>query len=141
MKNKHFNPLSAVILIIFFISSTGTAQEGAAIEDDIASRGGIYQIPASQLYGEYDANKTAADKRYKGKVIEVVGYVDKIGRDKKDETYMTLLGDGYVVNVKCYFSDEHSGVVAELRRGERIIVRGICDGLMNSVILRECLIQ
>jgi hypothetical protein len=141
MKNKLFNPLSAGILMLFFISSTGTAQEGAANKDDIASRGGIYQIPASQLYGEYDENKTAADKRYKGKVLEVVGYVDKIGRDKKDKTYMTILGDGYVVNVKCFFSEEHSGVVAQLRRGERIIVRGKCDGLMNSVILSECLIQ
>lgn len=95
----------------------------------IADNGAVARITAEQLHEEYDANEVAADLKYKGKVLEVSGEVLSIGRSALDEKPLVTLKAGFLQSVFCYFDKAHESQLAQLVKGQHIIVRGLCVGV------------
>ena len=137
-RKKHI--ISIVGMLCFLIMLIGSTED-SEIEKDISSETVSYRLSATQLYSEYDANEVAADQKYKGKVIVVSGIIDDIGKDILDDIYVTLKGAEYFGSIQCFFSDAHVSKAAQLQKGQKLSVKGRCDGKMMNVLLRGCIVQ
>jgi hypothetical protein len=83
------------------------------------------EVSAVQLLSEYKDNEAKANDKYKGKVVQVDGVIDRI-----TEGYVKLKGGGQfeLLTVDCHFDDEDRKTVASLSSGSRVTIKGICDG-------------
>ena len=77
--------------------------------------------------------------KYKGKIIQVKGTIRDIGNDIMDEAYVTLIGDEFFGDVRCFFSDK--SYLIDVKKGQNINVVGYCDGLFINVIMKNCIIK
>ncbi len=134
------NIVSLIGITIFLILAIGSTDE-SSVEKDVSTQSASYSISAQQLYAEYKANEVAADQRYKGKILEVYGEIDSIGKDITDTIYITLKGDKYFGSVQCLFSKDHEHQVANLSKGQFVTVKGKCDGKMMNILLRGCILK
>ena len=101
----------------------------------------IITLTSDQLFAEYDANDIAADKKYKGRILEVSGSVSDISRDILDNIYVTLKsGQFEVFSIQCFFADSFEDKAAELRPDQYLTIRGRCDGKFGNVMLKDCII-
>lgn len=92
------------------------------------------------LMKAYDKNEVAADQKYKGKTIRLTGQVDDVGKDIMDNIYITFImpSEWEIRNVQCFFDDKHASELADLEKGDEVVVQGRVDGLMMNVILKDC---
>jgi hypothetical protein len=75
----------------------------------------ILAIDAATLFEHYQANEVAADINYKGRMLDVSGVVQSIGKDLLGTIYVTL--EGYrsrIFKVQCFFDDRHEREAARL---------------------------
>ncbi len=99
----------------------------------------VASLSAAVLFGEYHANELAADAKYKGRPIEVTGVVKSIGSDILGTPYIALdAGDRTAFSVQCMF-DDNDGLVI-LNQGDRVRIRGTCNGKMLNVVLDDCIL-
>jgi hypothetical protein len=121
----------------------GSGTDGSRSSKSIAEAPAedIISISSSQLFAEYDANDIAADKKYKGQILEVSGSVGDISRDILDNIYVTLkTGEYKLFSIQCFFADDFEDRAAELRPGQYLRIRGRCDGKFGNVMLKDCII-
>jgi uncharacterized protein (DUF1330 family) len=94
------------------------------------------EITAVQLYKEYKNNQTAADKKYKGKVLTVSGAVQEIGKESSGTPYLLLTATVNDANgVYCTFPIDYDTILAKLTKGQNIGITGICTGYQTNVLL------
>lgn len=103
------------------------------------------KVSAIDLTAAYVSDAAAADKLYKGRLLEISGQVESILldgpppvgslKDLSGQTLMFFRGQ----TVACVFAPEQKGAAAQLRSRQRVTVVGRCDGRYDSrVILRDC---
>jgi len=91
------------------------------------------KITASKLADEYDSNKIAADKKYKGKLLEVTGVISDIGTDIMGTPYYALETDkGYIV--QCMVPKANIDEMTEFKKGDGIVITRYCKGMLFSFI-------
>jgi hypothetical protein len=101
----------------------------------------IITISSSQLFAEYKANDINADRKYKGKILQVSGTAEHISRDIVDNIYVTLKGGQYeIFSIQCFFSDQFEDQAAQLRPHQYLTIRGRCDGKFGNVMIKDCII-
>ncbi len=108
------------------------------IEEGI--RGGtIPTASAEWLHKEYVTNEIAADEKYKGKLVHVVGMVEGRSTHPGDGTpYVTLNTSMSTSKVWCDFAKESAPTV---RHGEKIhLVAMVGRKSGSSLILRNCIL-
>lgn len=98
-------------------------------------------LTADALYRAYKANEVQADSKYKGKVLKVSGVVDGIGKDMLDKPYVSLKTSSPIMTVQCFFSKSHLKTLGNLKKGQELTVKGVCDGKLGNVMLRGCVIE
>jgi hypothetical protein len=135
------NLLSVALLASFAIFAAASGETEEAAEMELSSQATAMSVSATRLYADYMANEISADQRYKGKALLVTGVVDDIGKDFMDTMYVTLIGDGILGSVQCYFAAYHASELSGLRKGMNISIKGRCDGLMMNVMMKGCTIQ
>lgn len=98
------------------------------------------EVTAIKLSEEYDANKVAADAKYKDKRLKVTGIIDSIGKDILDDPYVTLEGmPNRLFGVQCMFSKSKEQELINLKKGQEITLTGKMSGeMIGNVVLREC---
>lgn len=102
------------------------------------------QITATDLLAAYEENQVNADNQYKGKLLEVTGIIDDIGKDILDDVYITVNdGDEYsFTSVQCFFKDKGEiEKVTGLKSGSEITIIGKCDGELFNISLKDCKIK
>lgn len=140
-KTNHF--LSAFLVIVFFVAAIASSDEKDTekkVAKTEAEKPSI-AITATALSKAYQDNEVGADQQYKNVVLIVTGTVESISKDFTDKIYVTLKGDGgdySLVDIQCYFSDDHVNAASSLKKGQRVTVKGMGDGLVMNVILRGC---
>jgi hypothetical protein len=91
-----------------------------------------------QILLEYNADYNEADKKFKGKLLQISGVVEKdpLESDGSHSTYITL-DNGAVKSkyrVVLYFGDSQQRVeVRKLSKGQRVTVQGRFDGLDRPI--------
>lgn len=133
-RTKHL--LTAAIVAAF--SFLAIASTEVQVEEDISGKSPDITISAGELHAAYENNEVAADERFKGKIIQVSGIVDDIGKDIMDTIYVTLSAGGEYSfsSVQCFFADSHTSDAASLSKGDYVTIKGKCDGLMMNVLIR-----
>jgi len=92
----------------------------------------IYNLSPDQILKEYKDNEAAADKKYLGKIISIEGIVTDISSED-----IRLNND-----VVCNFDGKEKNKLADIRKGERITIKGECAGsLLWTVHLQLCIIS
>lgn len=120
-----------------------TIEQSGKTKPAEAARGNpIASLSAVSLFGAYEDNEVAADEQYKGKILEVSGVVDSIGKDILNQPYIALsLGQPYKIGrVQCFFSDSDISKLAKISKGAEIRVRGKCIGKMGNILLHDCIL-
>lgn len=140
-KNKHILSLLAV-LVFSFLAIASTESEDV-IEGEISDIEPEVTVAATVLCSEYQENEIAADLKYNGKVLLVTGTIEDIGKDLLDSIYVSLTdGEEFsLTGVQCFFSDSQASVAANLKKGQKISIKGKCDGLMGNVMLKGCTVE
>ena len=98
----------------------------------------VMKMSAYELRAEYKENEVAADEKYEDKIIYVEGIIKDIGKDVLDTAYITL-DDGTIINsVQCMFKKADESIVAGLKKGQEVTVRGECEGeiIFGNILLR-----
>ena len=99
-------------------------------------------VPAAQLLQEFQ-NNPAAERKYKGKYLEISGVVERSGRDADDIPFVVLhAGDEQAkIKIECFFdrADDDAPVEA-FDKGQTITVRGEYGGRVSNVRVRECVL-
>jgi uncharacterized protein (DUF1330 family) len=131
-----------IIAVVMYNVFSGQTQKLARVEKErVEHIGPSIYVSAYQLYNEYESNEIAADEKYKGKLISVGGLIDDIGKDIRDQMYITLKTDSSINSVQCFFKEENKAVLANLQKDSRVRVIGRCDGKFGNVIFKDCTIK
>ena len=108
---------------------------------NIAAEKEDYIISANDFYKEYSADETAANAKYLEKVIEVGGEVVEIQLENEDEPTVALSTAEPDITVRCGFKKELLVEVKKLKQGDKIKIKGKCDGLdMFGVVITQCIL-
>jgi biopolymer transport protein ExbD len=112
-------------------------------------------IFADKLYAEYDTNEVAANLKYKDKPLKVHGVVTEIAASQTTGNPVISIAESLEVQaveyITAYLAADQDVKAAELSRGDRVRVLGICDGIgpvkliakdtyLYGVRLKDCVI-
>jgi hypothetical protein len=107
----------------------------------VANEAPVATLAAVDLVKAYTENEVAADGKYKGKVVEVSGEIENIGKDLLDTPYVSLKGpEGMIESVQVYFDEGAQGALAALKKDTPLKVKGVVDGKMMNVMLKGSMI-
>lgn len=135
--------LVLLLIVIAFSFSTKdkpqpSSDNGSVKTENIPAVEAI-KVSAFKLSEDYKANEVAADANYKGKLVEVTGIVDNIGKDILDTPYVSLkTGEYSIVGIQCMFEGGSEGQLASLSKGQSATLQGEVSGKMMNVIIRGC---
>lgn len=134
----------ALIVVLFVIallapdSKNSSGAPPAAINDAAPD----LSVVAERIVADYTANEVSADQKYKGKLIEVTGAVDSIGKDLFDHPYVTVGsgGEEFELTVQCALRNGQESAAAGLSKGQMVKLRGNCRGKMMNVQFDDCVV-
>lgn len=139
-----------VLIVLFIIigsggdSSTSTQQTTApsnSSNQEVEQAVVAIKLSSETLRKAYAANQVSADQMYDGKLLEISGTVDTIGKDILDEAYITFeANDPYAYDeVQCMFKMANEGELATVSKGQPITVQGTMSGVVIAgPIVRNC---
>ncbi|HJZ92889.1 MAG TPA: leucine-rich repeat domain-containing protein [Gemmataceae bacterium] len=90
--------------------------------EDLSKTPPDFQLTADELFKEYKADRGAAEKKYRGKVIELSGVVDGMGSNISDDSYLSLKVDKELIGVMCFTADDAPWNVAV--PGQKVKIKG-----------------
>ena len=128
---------AAVILGLLAILAACETETGIA--KSMVDEAPEFRVSAAQLSAEYESNESAANAKYKGKVILVTGVISKVYRGFLYTPYVEL-----EAGVRCNFSDNEDAAMLALSEGQTISMKGQGDRLLSSIIgveLRGCTVE
>jgi hypothetical protein len=132
-----------LILAGFLFSRTiapGPKQKSAQYAEPVKSPDGVYSIGAVRLWREYEENEVAADVRYKGQRLRVMGTVVSIERDYEDRPVLHLFGGNAIFPTVVRLNKADIPAVTQLKKGDQVVVRCIGAGReMRMPQLERCL--
>jgi hypothetical protein len=122
-------------------AAPAAAQAPAAAAPAQAAAPEVMQVEAAQLLADFDSNEAAADLKYKGKVLQVTGHVDKVDTEVlNDDQYVVQLDDGSeysFLHVNC--NDISATQAAAVLPDSTITVRGTFkDGGDLGIEIKDC---
>ncbi len=135
--------LLAIIVVIVIASSgggsgsSGTNSSGSNQANTAPAEQAI-TVTATKLYADYKANEISADNTYKGKLVEVSGTVDNIGKDILDKPYISLKTGEIIGSVQCMLDDDAIAEAGALAEGTKVTMQGRVNGLLGNVLVKNC---
>ena len=135
MKKKIIISLLVLVLIgvIYALYQYNKPHKNIAKEKPVA------QSKADELFNQFSADESLANKNYLGKIVQVSGLVYSLERTEKNDVNVLLLNEGEMFGVTCNFSQ---GLLQEneIKKGELITLKGECAGMLSDVVLIRCVI-
>jgi hypothetical protein len=101
-------------------------------------------ISAARLVREFQ-NDPDADRKYKGKYLELTGTVERTGKDRDDTPYVVLSAgdDRGPLKIECFFDDADEAAAARVERlpkGQTVIVRSQYSGRISHLQVHDCVL-
>ena len=101
-------------------------------------------VKAEDLLQAFDDDAAEADKKYKGKYLEMTGVVDRTGKDGHGILFAVVHGgdEDAKVKVECFFGFEttrdEKQLNDQLPKGKTATIRGEYTGRVSNVQMRDC---
>ncbi len=123
------------LLVIGAVAAIYIYKEYNRKHKDTAKVKADYSILAADLLTEFAGNEKASGEKYMDKVLRVEGHVKDIIKDEKG-FYTISLGDtASMSSVRCSIDSAHTSEVANLQKGTKLAVKGICTGYTADELL------
>jgi hypothetical protein len=100
-----------------------------------------YTLESARLFNEFSEDEKAAYGKYAGEVLEVTGEIVHVRRDEKQTA--VILNDvfmGVSVYLDSSFVENNRKIVDALDSGQKVTIRGQCDGMLTDVIISRAVI-
>ncbi len=95
---------------------------------DLAETKAAYSLTEMQLINEFSQDQNTSNKKYLGKIIELVGNIKKIDTDVNGY-HTVVLGNAVNMNsVRCSVDSAFNKEAHNLSVGSTVVIRGICTG-------------
>ena len=117
------------------------AEEKRQKEEKELREGKAVAVTAKELYDDYRKNSLTADSKYKNKVVEITGAVDRVDKDRFGRAAVEFKTDGDSV-VRCEFPRDAVAPLEKLKTGQQVSIRGRCTGLgkKDEIKVEDCLL-
>ena len=100
-----------------------------------------YRLSATRLFNEYQLVEMTANTRYTNKVIEVYGQVKEV-KTNLDGTVIVVIDAGNpLFAITCRLAKSEIPFSDQIKRDEKISLRGTCKGILIDVLLENCTIE
>lgn len=99
-----------------------------------------YELDVKTLYEAFNENEIAANERYKGKLIDITGKIEKVKEDSWNSSVDVSLGSGWAT-VSCSFPFYDTSIMAGLTKGMTTVIRGECVGKKIYPTLDHCVVM
>jgi hypothetical protein len=102
-------------------------------------------VAAANLLKEFQDDPAAANRKYKGKYLEVTGVVERRGKGGDSGPFVILHGgdDKAPLKIECFFGyldEEDETQNKRLAKGQVVTVRGDYGGRVSHIQLRGCVV-
>ena len=98
-----------------------------------------FKLSVSELVNAFSNDEVQANFVYLGKILEVQGVLKEMILN--DSTLILLMGDTTkMTGVSCYLQKDQKDRYTTLKKGEPVIVKGICNGMLLDVVLDKCIL-
>jgi hypothetical protein len=96
-------------------------------------------LTASMLLIDFSKDETKANAQYLDKIIAVKGVVTHIA-EEGEKRAITLQASDDFGSIICYLAEDDSMNRDAIKKGQAIVLKGICTGFLMDVILVKCVI-
>jgi|SRR5579872_7029592 len=127
------------------VNNSRRSIERSKAEADALRRARTVVLPATQLLQEFQ-NNPDADRKYKGKYLEILGFVERVVADGDDPPMVVLhAGDERTtLKIECFFdaaTEKDENRIKRLRKNQTITVSGEYDGRDSNLQIRDCVLS
>jgi len=121
------------------LNETGGNQEGQSAAENTKTQE-VIKTTGLEISEAYKANEVAADAKYKGKLVEISGTVDTIGKDILNTPYISLEGYKYAIldKVQCMFAKSDESKLIDISKGQQITLKGKVSGKLGNIVVNDC---
>lgn len=135
IRKKNKKIIGPVIILIIIVTAIGVwygLKEYNRVNQDLSNVKADVKVSAMTLISEYEANDSASNQKYLGKVVEVEGMVKGIEKDELG-FYTLILGDtSNLSSVRCAMDTTHHADASISAKGSSVILRGNCTGFRKD---------
>ena len=104
---------------------------------NIANEKADYIVNAHELFLAFTENEKQANAKFLGKAVEVYGLVHEVS----SKTTLIVYSEGTAENgVQCEMDTKHKQTTDGIVVGQKIKLRGQCDGLLLDVLLSKAVV-
>lgn len=105
---------------------------------DVRKLSADFSISAATIVNAFSDNEQEANKKYLDKVIDVKGKVADIKLEANGNTTLFLDSGNPLASVTCSFYNDEAASVKSVKKGDEVIVKGMCTGFLMDVVLNKC---
>ena len=126
------------------MESAAKAKKNPNIHDAFIKKAREYAnsaaITAAALWKAFDDNEVAAEEMHKGKLVLVKGAISAITTDVSGYPVVSFNVDRTgLAKVNCVFPKESRSVIGILKKGQSVLIPGICEGMiLGQVFVKDC---
>jgi len=135
---KKRNIIRYILLPLFVIIAAGAIyiyKEYNRTQKDTARLKTDYSVSAATLIREFESDEHRSNEKYWDKVLRVAGRIKDVIRDEKGFSDVILGDTVSMSSVRCSIDSLHTHETVSLRKGDSVIVKGICSGFNADELL------
>ena len=106
---------------------------------DIRSSKPDLALNSEYLLNEFLQDEVAANKRYTDNIIQIEGTIFKVSTSDGNSV-ITIKNNNSESSIICQLLPEDNINALKLKKGEKVIIKGICNGFLLDVIMVRCII-
>lgn len=109
-------------------------------EKDLGNELAELTLSSNDLLNSYSKNEEKSDSLYAGKIIEINGTIKEITFLNNRNTII-LNSNSETFGVICDINPSQKEKIKQLKKNQKIQIKGICKGFLKDVILLNCSID
>jgi hypothetical protein len=131
---------AALLMIVLFLA--GCSSPDDTTTSKVKNEAPVFYMEATKLASDYAENETAADNKYKGKIVVIKGKIYEIGKDALDQPFIVIGGHAFGFGgVQCIFARGKNSSLAALSKGKVVSVKGKVSGKIVFVRIENSSLQ
>lgn len=122
-------------------TSTSASNDNSSATADAPAETAI-PVTAQQIFDAYDSNEVAADKQYKGQLLQISGTVASIDSGLTDNAQVQLATSNDFMSVSATGDENFDNAAASLNKGQSVTL--LCRGegeVIGSPMVGDCVVQ
>jgi putative nucleic acid binding protein len=130
--------IGLMLVVVGACTRTKKSSSSSSSETKAADTAPPGQLTAEALFEEFQKDKDAAERKYKGQVVTVTGTVDKVKIGPSGNPYVLMKTSSLILRVQFLFKKADESAVAALKEGQKATIRGRVHGRIGNVVIEDC---